>query len=76
LEETSYPTTRYQPPQIPDYSFIAERSRRSGPTLWRFFKIMRKWKVAGARKARRSGERAKEAMPLLRPLTNAEEALQ
>ena len=45
MEKASFPTTRYQPPEIPDYSSIAVRRRLSGPTLRRFFKIMRKWKV-------------------------------
>jgi hypothetical protein len=45
LKETSYPTTNYQPPEIPDHSSIAERKRLSGPTLRRFFRIMQKWKV-------------------------------
>ena len=45
MDQYSYPTTRYLPPRIPDYSSIAERRRLSGPALQRFFKIMQKWKV-------------------------------
>ncbi len=45
MEESSYPTHRYQTPNIPDYSSIAERRRLSGPTLRRFFEVLRKWKV-------------------------------
>jgi hypothetical protein len=45
LGKTSYPNTRYQQQEIPDYSSIAVRRRLSGPTLRRFFKIMKKWKV-------------------------------
>jgi hypothetical protein len=51
MEPASYPTTRYQPPPIPDYSSIATRRRLSGPSLRRFFKIMRKWKI-GTKDAR------------------------
>lgn len=51
MVETVYPTTRYQPPEIPNYSSIAERRRLSDPALQRFFRIMRKWKV-GAKDAR------------------------
>ncbi|WP_348270064.1 hypothetical protein P8936_06445 [Edaphobacter paludis] len=48
MEERSHPTTRYQPAKVPDYSSssITERRRLTGPTLRRFFKIMRKWKVS------------------------------
>ncbi|HKU24528.1 MAG TPA: hypothetical protein VJQ54_03595 [Candidatus Sulfotelmatobacter sp.] len=45
MKELSYPTTRHQPPDIPDYSSIVERRRLTGPALRRFFKIMRRWKV-------------------------------
>jgi hypothetical protein len=45
LKKTSYPGTRYQPAEIPDYSSIVVRRRLSGPTLRHFFKIMQKWKV-------------------------------
>lgn len=45
MEELSYPTTRYQSPNVPDYSSIAERRRLTGPALRRFFKIMQSWKV-------------------------------
>jgi hypothetical protein len=45
LEKTSYASTRHQRPEIPDYSSIAVRRRLSGPTLRRFFKIMRKWEI-------------------------------
>jgi hypothetical protein len=45
LEKSSYPASRYQPPNIPDYSSFAERRRLSGPALRQFFKIMLKWKL-------------------------------
>lgn len=59
MKELSYPTTRHQPPDIPDYSSIVERRRLTGPALRRFFKIMRRWKVD-----------TKEARLLLGGITN------
>jgi hypothetical protein len=45
LKKSSYPATRYQPPNIPDYFSFAERRRLSGPTLRRFLKIVLKWEL-------------------------------
>lgn len=41
----SYPEKPYMVPKIPNYSSFAERKRLSGPSLRRFFKIMKKWRV-------------------------------
>lgn len=45
MESYTYPETLYKAPRIPDYSSFAERKRLSGPSLWRFFKIMKRWTV-------------------------------
>lgn len=45
MGKSSYPATRYQPPNIPDYASFAERRRLSGPTLRHFFKVMSKWEL-------------------------------
>jgi hypothetical protein len=41
----SYPIKPYKVPKIPNCSSFAERKRLSGPSLRRFFKIMKKWRV-------------------------------
>lgn len=54
MERYLYPETLYKAPKIPDYSSFAERKRLSSPSLRRFFKIMKKWKV-GPKDARLLG---------------------